>query len=857
MMRVLKWAAFAIFLTGSLALADITGGGGPGFPGIPANGAVGGVTTANLVCDGATDNAAVLQAALTAAATKPANTVYIPPASTACMFASGVTVPDKVNLWASPGSVILKAKTGNVSSPVLLGFSSNPTGNNIWGLTLDGGGTTFANTNNVVTAFNSNGVVLDHVTIQNTAGIGFLLSTTMTNSGMRDSILSNVGASYTATFNGTTVGTTLTVNSGLTGTIFPGQSLGGSGIVAGTTVVSNITGGSANGSTWLISISQSAGPESMTGTLEKQGIAFCCGVNLDTSGGLSTTTSGISGTTLTTGNSVSGIIGQYVYGVSVAPDTKVVSGSGTSWVVSVSQTVTAQHLTAALNQGNFVTGVNITNTGLDSISYTQQHTFNARGNTIVGPGIGGAGIYDHSNDASIEMGNSVLGSSTSGNCIDVASTSNVTLTNNVGKGCGGSGISYAIASHATIVGNIMVNNGQNGLTGAGASDAGLFLTGTTAPVSYVTVSGNDFSDLQTTPTQQYGIEMQTGSTFSHIIIDPNNTATGNVVGQFVPGGLLTNFSNLGATTITTYTSTNAAVTPPQNYAMIRFLIMGQGGCGGGGVPVAAGASVSGGSGGGGALVLDTGWIPATTVSGAYTPTIATKCTAAAAGASGAVGANASVAMTGLPGGTITAYGGGGGALGISSGASGGGAGAGTANPGGSATTGTGATGGAFGGAGGGSGAQGVNVTTPYGGSGGGGGIDTAAAGSLPGYQEYGGGGSGGAAGGGCSSGTAEAGGNALSPIRNNTNDVVGGAGGTTGGNGNTGLAWGAYGAAIAGGGGGSGGGATTTTSATAGNGGTGGVGGGGGGGGGSPCGTTTVGGAGGAGGAAQIIVMTQ
>lgn len=509
-------------------------------PGVPAINTVGGVTTANLVCDGVTDNYALLNTLLTAASSSN-GTIYIPPAKSACMFASNVTVPDGVDIIAWPGSVVLKMTAGNTSSPGILNFSGNlTTGNNIYGVTFDGGGNSGNNLNNVNTVFNSTNVVFDHVTVQNTTGIGIIFSTTVTNSGVRDSTFNNVGASYIASFNGTIVGTTLTVNSGLSGTIHAGQGLSGSGVTAGTTIVANISGGSTNGSTWTISPSQNVGPVSMNANVEKQGVAFCCGVGLDT-GGAAPTFSSISGTTMTTANSVSGIVGQYVYGVSVAPDTKVVSGSGTSWTVSQSQTVTSQHLTTANNHGNFVKNSFFNNTALDSISYTQQHDFAAQGNNIVAPGIGGAGIYDHSNDTTAIVGNTVSGLPTNGNCIDLASTSHASVVGNTGKGCGGSGIAYAYASHATITGNVMVNNGQNGTTGEGTSVAGLFLTGTSAPVTNVTISGNDFSDAQSTPTQRYGIEMQTASTFSAITIDPNNTMVGNVVSAL--SSLLTGYPN--------------------------------------------------------------------------------------------------------------------------------------------------------------------------------------------------------------------------------------------------------------------------------------------------------------------------
>lgn len=166
---------------------------GPGpTPSIPAGQAVGGVTVANLVCDGVTDNQTILQTALTAAAANNAKTVYIPPAALACMLASNVTVPGGVTVWATPGTVTLKAKAGNTSSPLLLAVStaSNIT---VYGLTLDGGGTSFASHNNAITVFTADHVIFDHVTIQNASGIGLIFSTSVTFSGIRDSVIANVG----------------------------------------------------------------------------------------------------------------------------------------------------------------------------------------------------------------------------------------------------------------------------------------------------------------------------------------------------------------------------------------------------------------------------------------------------------------------------------------------------------------------------------------------------------------------------------------------------------------------------------------------------------------------------------------
>lgn len=159
-------------------------------------GSMNGVTNANLICDGVTDNASRLSSALTKAALSgnPAKTVYIAPADSACMFASNVSVPGGVTIWAEPGTVTLKAKTGNASNPLLLSVAS-VSNVLVYGVTLDGGGTAFASANNVNTVFTATNVIFDSVTIQNTNGIGLIFSTSIVGSGVRNSYFSNVGAS--------------------------------------------------------------------------------------------------------------------------------------------------------------------------------------------------------------------------------------------------------------------------------------------------------------------------------------------------------------------------------------------------------------------------------------------------------------------------------------------------------------------------------------------------------------------------------------------------------------------------------------------------------------------------------------
>lgn len=142
-----------------------------------------------VVCDGTTDDYANLTAALAAVPT--GGTLYIPPSATTCLLSQALVVNKTMTLLASPGSVFLQAKTGNVSNPVLLNVTaSNVT---IAGVGFDGGGSAFANTNAVVQdSAAANTVLFTQITVQNTRGIGLAFQT-VTNSGVTYSNFTNIG----------------------------------------------------------------------------------------------------------------------------------------------------------------------------------------------------------------------------------------------------------------------------------------------------------------------------------------------------------------------------------------------------------------------------------------------------------------------------------------------------------------------------------------------------------------------------------------------------------------------------------------------------------------------------------------
>lgn len=156
--------------------------------------------TYGVVCDGATDDQAALTAAITAAGA--GGKVYIPPSATACMLASNLTISTATSIVANPNTVTIKATSGNTSNPVLLNVNAATGPLIIYGVTFDGGGTNEANTNNVVQEFNSSNVTFDHITVQNTRGIGLLISASIV-SGVRDSQFLNIGMHWQTSLSGT------------------------------------------------------------------------------------------------------------------------------------------------------------------------------------------------------------------------------------------------------------------------------------------------------------------------------------------------------------------------------------------------------------------------------------------------------------------------------------------------------------------------------------------------------------------------------------------------------------------------------------------------------------------------------
>jgi hypothetical protein len=140
-------------------------------------------------CDGVSDDYAAFVRAI--AQVPAGGTLYIPPSSTACLISQNLAPAVSMTIYASPGTATLKPAAGNVANPVLLSVNTLSTVS-INGLTFDGGGTAFSNTNSVITVFASSNVNFNHITVQNTRGVGLLVSTS-SSTGVRNSTFSNIG----------------------------------------------------------------------------------------------------------------------------------------------------------------------------------------------------------------------------------------------------------------------------------------------------------------------------------------------------------------------------------------------------------------------------------------------------------------------------------------------------------------------------------------------------------------------------------------------------------------------------------------------------------------------------------------
>jgi hypothetical protein len=369
-----------------------------------------------VVCDGVTDDYAAFVSALADVPT--GGRLYLPPSGTTCLLSQNLVITKSMTVFANPGTVTLKAKTGNTSNPVLVNVNGVTGPVLIFGIAFDGGGTTFANTNNVVQEFGSTNVTFDHIVVQNTRGIGLLVSSS-SQSGVRDSQFINIGMNW---------------------------------------------------------------KNSLSGTDRYQAIAFCC-----------------------------------------------------------TNTMTPKQNFAVNNYFNQI--------GLDAISFTSNQNYTIAGNrcdlglttaqfvTLAGQSQYPACIYVSSNTGGVIVNN--VSDSAPGNAYDIGTSgghSNLTITGNYATTSGGAGVAIAATNDFTIAGNVLINNGQN------ASDCHIGAISFANTNTIGTVVGNQATDTQGSPTQQYGVYSFTGcsnvATLTNVLIDQNNMLVGNKLAAY--GGGLSN-----------------------------------------------------------------------------------------------------------------------------------------------------------------------------------------------------------------------------------------------------------------------------------------------------------------------------
>jgi hypothetical protein len=142
---------------------------------------------------------------------------------------------------------------------------------------------------------------------------------------------------FTGTINngGASTGTTLTVAAISAGTIKVGMTVFGTGVIAGTTIMAQLTGTTGSTGTYTVSNSHLIATSSFTAKVLATGFTSKTGP--------ASFTGGISGTTLTVSAVGSGTIaiGQKITGTGITAETYITAGSGTSWTVNNSQTVGA------------------------------------------------------------------------------------------------------------------------------------------------------------------------------------------------------------------------------------------------------------------------------------------------------------------------------------------------------------------------------------------------------------------------------------------------------------------------------------------------------------------------------------
>lgn len=190
-------------------------------------------------------------------------------------------------------------------------------------------------------------------------------------------------------------GTTMTVSAVATGVLAPGQTISGSGVANGTTVVAQLTGTAGSTGTYQVSISQTV--TSTTVVASGGGLTVTAVVSGTLAVGQTISGSGVTaGTTITALATGSGGTGKYAVSASqTASSTTITATGGTLTISAVSAGTLAVNdvvLGAGVTAGNkitaFLTGAGTTGTYLVSVG----DTVSSEALTVAGAGVDGT--YD-------------------------------------------------------------------------------------------------------------------------------------------------------------------------------------------------------------------------------------------------------------------------------------------------------------------------------------------------------------------------------------------------------------------------------------------------------------------------------
>jgi hypothetical protein len=153
-------------------------------------------TAYGVICDGRTDNAAAIQAAVNSS--RGSTLRFVTLTTETCLLSRAVTIPSDTKIEAPPGMVVLRPAADNTGSPALLSVigSKNVL---VYGLTFDGAGQDFPNSSPIIVISHCQNVVFDRVTWQHGRGLALVASTHVVASGVRNSTFVDIGNRWKTT----------------------------------------------------------------------------------------------------------------------------------------------------------------------------------------------------------------------------------------------------------------------------------------------------------------------------------------------------------------------------------------------------------------------------------------------------------------------------------------------------------------------------------------------------------------------------------------------------------------------------------------------------------------------------------